>query len=215
MITQPSIQMQLADLANNGIFDLVNAGAPTSGASGTGAGLAGPGSFCYDTVGLTLYEQVGTLASPVWVPWSLNDNTTNASGTVQNTEYVLNSVTIPANFLLNARGLMVETWGTTAANANAKNIKLYLGSTAVVTVTGSTASGKDYVASMTILRKGNNSQTGYGMCQVDTGQAFTMAVNNAIAETDTANIIVALKTANTAAAAASATGKGMACSLLF
>lgn len=207
--------MSLADLANNGIFDFVGAGAPVNGSSGTGAGYAGPGSFYYDTVGLVLYEQTGLISAPVWVPWSLNDNTTTASGTVQNTEYTLNSVTIPANFLLNARGIYVSAWGTTAANANAKNLKVYFGSTAVVTVTGSTASGKDYWAEATILRKAGNSQTGVGGIQVDTAVAFAMAVNNAIAETDTANIVVAFKSANTAAAAASATGKGMSCSLLF
>jgi hypothetical protein len=36
-----------------------------------------------------------------------------------------------------------------------------------------------------------------------------MTVNASIAETDTAAIVIAVKSANTAAAAASATGKGM------
>jgi hypothetical protein len=215
MITAPSIQGQLNDLALNNVFDTVGAGAPTSGSSGTGAGYLGPGSFYYDSTNQILYVQTGTLATPVWAPWSLNDPTSTGSGTTQNTEYTLNSVTIPATFLKGVRGLIVEAWGTLAANANAKNVKLYFGGTAIVTVTGSTANAKDYWAQGTILRTGASTQTSVAGVQIDTGQAFTMAVNGAVAETDTANIVIALKTANTAAAAASGTGKGMAVSLLF
>src|SRR5436309_2034213 len=74
----------------------------------------------------------------------LSDPTANVSGTVQNTEYVLNSVTLPANaFNANGRSVQVIAWGALAANANAKNLKIYFGATAVGTVTGSTANGKD------------------------------------------------------------------------
>lgn len=215
MITSPTIWGSLNDQAANGVFDVVGAGAPTNGASGTGAGFIGPGSFYYDTTNQILYMQAGTIAAPVWIPWTLNDNTSTASGVVQNTEYILNSVTIPANFLKGARGIIIETWGTLAANANAKNLKIYFGATAVVTVTGSTASGKDYWGQATILRSGASTQTGVAGIQVDTAVAFAMAVNGAIAETDTANIVISFKSANTAAAAASATGKGMAVSILF
>jgi len=215
MITSAGIWQALSDCANNGIFDVVGAGAPTNGSTGTGAGFLGPGSFYYDSTNQVLYQQTGTLAAPVWMPWSLNDSSTNNSGTVQNTEYTINSVTIPANFLKGARGVMVETWGTLAGNANAKNVKLYFGGTAVVTVTGSTANTKDYYATMTILRTGASTQTGVGYIQIDTGTAGTMVVSGSIAETDTAAIIIALKTANTAAAAGSGQGKGMAVSILM
>lgn len=215
MITQATIWGALRDRADNGGFDTVGAGAPSNGASGTGAGYLGPGSFYYDITNQILYEQTGTLAAPVWMPWSSNDSSSNASGTTQNTEYTLNSVTIPANFLKGARGIVVETWGTLAANVNAKNLKLYFGGTAIVTVTGSTASGKDYYASGTVIRTGASTQTGVGNLQIDTGTSAAMAVNGAIAETDTAAIIIAFKSANTAAAAASATGKGMSVSFLF
>lgn len=214
MITSPNIQAEATDRLNNGVLDLVGAGAPTNGSTGTGAGFAGPGSLYYDLTNQILYNQSGTLLVPVWAPCSLTDNTSTVSGTVQNTEYTLNSVTIPANFLKGKRGISVEFWGTTAANANAKNLKIYVGATAVVTVTGSTASGKDYYGAVTLVRTGASTQTGVGTLQVDTAVASGLGVNGAIAETDTADIIVSLKTANTAAAAASATGKGASGALL-
>jgi hypothetical protein len=141
---------------------------------------------------------------------SLTDSTSTTSGTVQSTEYVLNSITIPANaFNKNGRGLQVVAWGTLAANANAKNVKIYFGATAVATVTGSTANGKDFYVTLDIVRTGASTQSGVGTIQIDTAVAPTMTVNAAIAETDTAAIVVSVKSANTAAAAASATGKGL------
>ncbi|HVT12814.1 MAG TPA: hypothetical protein VHE55_11150 [Fimbriimonadaceae bacterium] len=141
----------------------------------------------------------------------LSDPTTNASGTTQNTEYTLNSVTLPAGaFNGNGRSVRVIAWGTLAANANAKNLKVYFGGTAVATVTGSTANGKDYYIELSVVRTGSSTQSGVGRIQVDTGTSATMAANGAIAENDANAIVIAVKSANTAAAAASATGKGMA-----
>lgn len=141
----------------------------------------------------------------------LADSTSTTSGTVQNTEYTLNTVTIPANaFNANTRWIRIDFAGITAANANAKNIKLYFGATAVVTVTGSTANAKKFAGSVTIMRTGSSTQSGWGTIQVDTAVAPTLDATVALAETDTADIVIALKSANTAAADASATGYGMA-----
>lgn len=141
----------------------------------------------------------------------ITDTSNAASGTTQSTEYTLNSITLPANaFNANGRALRCEAWATTAANANAKNLKIYFGSTAVVTVTGSTASGKDVHIEMNALRIGASSQSAQGVIQVDTGTSPSMATA-APSETDTASIVIAVKSANTAAAAASATGKGLSC----
>lgn len=143
------------------------------------------------------------------------DPTSTASGTTQNTEYTLNSVTVPANaFNANSRGLQCTAWGTGAANANAKNYKFYFGGTAVVTVTGSTDNAKDYLAKIVILRTGASTQAGYGEITSDIGAPDAFAVTTSLAITDTADITVAFKSANTAAAAASATGKGMSCVFL-
>jgi len=64
MIVNPNIQAALKDAAENGVFHLVNAGAPTSGT--TGAGLAGKGCILSDITNGVLYINTGTLASPTW-----------------------------------------------------------------------------------------------------------------------------------------------------
>jgi excinuclease UvrABC ATPase subunit len=152
---------------------------------------------------------VGTLAVPIWQAYNMVDSSSTASGTVQNTEYTLNSVTLPAAFLKAARGIEIRAWGITTANGNAKNIKLYLGGTSIITVTGTTASGKHYLAKGYVLRTGASTQSSSGECQVDTSVAPQLLNSITTAETDTAAIIIALKSANTAAAAGSATGYGM------
>jgi len=44
-----------------------NAGTPTDGTSGTGAGKAAPGSYCLDSTNARTYQNIGTKASPVWL----------------------------------------------------------------------------------------------------------------------------------------------------
>jgi len=44
-----------------------NAGVPSDGTSGTGAGWAGPGSLCLDRTNGELYTNQNTKASPTWV----------------------------------------------------------------------------------------------------------------------------------------------------
>jgi hypothetical protein len=149
--------------------------------------------------------------SPGTMLGGLTDVSNVASGTAQNTEYTLNSVTLPANaFNANGRAIRCEAWAQTAANANAKNIKVYFGATAVATVTGTTASGKDVHMELNVLRTGASTQSAQAIIQVDTGVAPTMATA-APTETDTAPIVVSIKSADTGAAAASATGKGLSC----
>lgn len=61
-----NIWAALRQLANNDIWEIVDAGAPTSGTSGTGAGFAGPGSeYINVTTGLR-YVNTNTKASPTW-----------------------------------------------------------------------------------------------------------------------------------------------------
>lgn len=67
MLTQQTIWGALKDRANAGIFGFTDTGAPTNGTSGTGAGIAGPGSSYTDYATGNTYHQYGTLASPVWV----------------------------------------------------------------------------------------------------------------------------------------------------
>jgi hypothetical protein len=51
---------------SNNVVVMTGAGAPTSGASGTGDDFAGPGSLFVDVTGANLYVQAGTISSPDW-----------------------------------------------------------------------------------------------------------------------------------------------------
>jgi hypothetical protein len=141
---------------------------------------------------------------------ALIDGTSTASGTVQNTEYTLNSVTLPAGALnKNGRGAIIAALLTTAGNANNKNIKVYLGATAIATITASTANAKDVIIVVFLLRTGASTQIAAALCFVDGAIVAASSILATAAIDDTAAITVALKSANTAAAAASATGKGL------
>lgn len=66
-ISSPAIWGMLADWANNDVWDIINAGAPTSGGAGTGNGLCGPGSRCIDITNKIWYINTNTKASPTWL----------------------------------------------------------------------------------------------------------------------------------------------------
>lgn len=141
---------------------------------------------------------------------ALANAVSTASGTVQNTEYSLASVTLAAGLLSRAqRGLAIVAFGTTAGNANAKNLKVFLGSTAIATVTGTTANAKDFGIIVIVLRTGASAQIAYAISIVDGALVVAATVIATATEDETTALAVTLKSANTAAAAASATGKGL------
>lgn len=53
-----------------GLVIVTNAGAPSNGTSGTGAGVAGPGSLLVDSTNCNLYQNTNTKASPTWTQFS-------------------------------------------------------------------------------------------------------------------------------------------------
>lgn len=61
-----NIQAMNNQLLRNGIYHVVDNGAPTNGASGTGANFAAPGSFYTDLNNGNLYVNTGTKAAPAW-----------------------------------------------------------------------------------------------------------------------------------------------------
>jgi hypothetical protein len=61
-----SIGPPISGAATSVAMIFTNAGAPTNGTSGTGAGIAGPGSMCIDTTNFNLYLNGGTTSSPTW-----------------------------------------------------------------------------------------------------------------------------------------------------
>lgn len=71
-ISYANAQAMLKQLLDRNILILSNAGAPTSGTSGTYAGIAGPGSFLIDYTNMVWYQNTNTLLSPTWTAMSLN-----------------------------------------------------------------------------------------------------------------------------------------------
>lgn len=57
---------QLSELAAT--ISLTNAGPPTNGTSGTGFGVAQPGTLLIDITNGVVYRNTNTLASPTWTP---------------------------------------------------------------------------------------------------------------------------------------------------
>jgi hypothetical protein len=79
-----NIQAYATNRGQKDIFDLIGAGAPTSGTSGTGANVAGPGSSYFDYTNKIYYWNSGSKASPTWSIDGLvnvtGDITVNGSG---------------------------------------------------------------------------------------------------------------------------------------
>lgn len=63
---KPSFWAMMTGLLKRSIILIPNAGAPTSGTSGTGVGKAGPGSLCFDYSNGQVYINTNTVASPTW-----------------------------------------------------------------------------------------------------------------------------------------------------
>lgn len=68
MFGSQSIWADIKDRAANGVFNLVGAGAPVSGTSGTGVGTAGYGCRYLNLTNGVEYWNEGTVLSPYWTP---------------------------------------------------------------------------------------------------------------------------------------------------
>lgn len=140
----------------------------------------------------------------------LVDPTTVVGGTTQNADNTLNTLSLDDEWLSRpGRGALIAAWGITAANANAKDIKLFLGSTAIATITDSTASGKDFAIVAVLNATGNDAQSGFAVVLVDGAVVAASSIN--FTATEDSNSALTIKTTgnNNAAAASAATGKGL------
>jgi hypothetical protein len=122
MILSPSIWGSLRDAADNNVWFLVGSGAPTSGTSGTGAGLAGPGSTYTDYASGYEYRNSNTLASPTWVLESAagltGDVTISASGVTAIGANKVTSAMMATNLIQRATGTIAATAITSTASGN-------------------------------------------------------------------------------------------------
>ncbi|MGE3278028.1 MAG: hypothetical protein AB7O67_23195 [Vicinamibacterales bacterium] len=163
--------------------------------------------------GLIRYLQSLGLAHPTTgrlLAGALIDPTTVVGASVQSTDNLLNSVSLDDEMLApENRGLVIAAWGTLAANGNTKDLKLKVGSTAILTLTDSTANAKDYAFIAFLVRDGADSQRGFGIVLVDGAVVAASSIN--FTATEDANVAKTISTTadNNSAAASAATGKGL------
>lgn len=90
----------------------------------------------------------------------LNMQVTQVSTAANTTETDGHTYTLPANSLnSNGDAVRVRVWGTTAATATNKTLKIYLGGVAVFTTGAVASNAKEFYAEMLIVRTGVGTQT--------------------------------------------------------
>lgn len=105
----------------------------------------------------------GTGSAFAGVGGVLTVNTTQAGTTAVTTEEDLWTYSLPANTLsANGKAVRITAFGTTAANANNKTIKLYFGSTVVATSGTSGYNGIAWTLTVPVIRTGAATQLGMG-----------------------------------------------------
>jgi len=141
---------------------------------------------------------------------ALVDPTAVVGAVTQNTDNLLNSVSLDDEFLAQPKsGFLAMAFGTTAANGNTKDIKMFLGTDVIANFIDSTASGKDWQLVALVIRVSADVQIGFAWTVID--GAMTAATSINIAGTQDENIAQTIKTTgnNNSAAASAATGKGL------
>jgi hypothetical protein len=118
------------------------------------------------------------------------------------------SYSVPAGHLsANNKGISIEAWGITAANANNKTVKLIVGATELVSSGVIALSNKDWYVKGTYIRTGAATEDAVGLYQNETpttvGPVKTTPADN------TANAILVKVTGNCATAANDVVGNGM------
>lgn len=129
------------------------------------------------------------------------DLTSTGNGADQ-TEDTLISYSIPAATMgaNGVQGFEIEAWGTTAANGDNKQIKLYFGA-AVIATGVVTINAKNWFLKLKVFRSGTNTQVVFGEGQSDTTN-ITPTVTTAT-ETETAAIVAKVTGQETTASTAS------------
>lgn len=141
-----------------------------------------------------------------------NAQTAATSTTATTSEVTLQQYTLPANTLATAgQAIRVYCWGTTAANAQNKTMKLYFGSTSIATPTAAT-NNKGWYLEAIVMRRTATTQGVLAKGLVDT-TAVTPA-NTDAAETLTGNVLVKCTGTNGTASSGDITAQGMITELI-
>lgn len=103
--------------------------------------------------------------------------------------------TLPASVLnANGRGVRVITWGTTSANANNKQLRLYFGGTVISDSAAAAYNAQNWKFTADVMRTGSNTQTSsthLTLAQAGTGNIEWQQDTN-LTKTDTGTLIIKL-----------------------
>jgi len=117
------------------------------------------------------------------------------------TEDTLQSYSLPANALdVVGRGLIIQAFGNLATNAHSKTVKLYFGSSIVLSTAAQTGSNVPWFLELQIWKQASNVQIGFGQPIVSTTHGGVV-LYTAGSEADTAAITIKV-TGQTGTAAA-------------
>jgi hypothetical protein len=118
------------------------------------------------------------------------------------------SYTMPAGHLsANNKGIEIEAWGITAANANNKTVKLIVGATTLVSSGVIALNNKDWYVKGVYTRTGAATEDAVGLYGNST--PTTVGPTRAAGTDNTANAIIVRVTGNCATAANDVVGAGM------
>ncbi|TXH84843.1 MAG: hypothetical protein E6Q77_01800 [Rhizobium sp.] len=199
-------------------FNVGPTGNVNLGNSGSAVGAA---SFANATSGaVTLQPVTGALGSSILslpaktgvvsVRQDAHKNLGSAATTAVTTLEDLMTYTIPANTLRTNQRVRIIAWGTTAANANAKTVRLHFGGTSIGGTLPTNATPWRLEGNVYIT--GSNTQK-YERTGAAQGIAMSVA-NGSLTETDTSNIVVKVSGQNGTASAGDITCLGFTVEIL-
>lgn len=160
-------------------------------------------------IGTSVIHSMGTGAGTASMMGVANVNVT-AVGNVGAGEDDLITYALPANSLsANGKGLFIKAWGTTANNANAKTVKLYLGSAALMSFALVASIAGTWIIEALVFRSGSNTQEAVAdLVSVGVaGAAVTAVTVSSPTQTDTGALTV--KCTGTATSDNDVTQKGL------
>jgi hypothetical protein len=177
----------------NPVLNLTGSAAPTNGASGTGAGLANPGSSYFDTTNGVAWINVGTKAAPVWSPLqprSFAISSANILG--MNATPVALIADPPAGYAVIVNGILFIMTRTATAYANGGVVTFvytggavvaHAGAVAAAVITGGAGTELIYLGTSD-LATGAVVPTAKGISITNATAAFITGTGTAVARID-------------------------------
>lgn len=117
-LSNASIWGQLRDLADNNVYFIQGAGAPTSGTTGTGVGICGPASEYFDITNKVIYRNTGTIGSVTWTLLTSGGSSSFTSGTIAASTFTTGTISA-SSFTTGTIAGSTFTTGTISASTMA------------------------------------------------------------------------------------------------